>query len=148
MNKTYHQYPCNVKMCQSVCVFTCWLITSSLFSLRCVRSHSVARDDGSIRNGQATLLSTERQQRSLFQLIRDSLTQEEAQLLRRRSFVCCCRAYRRPSASLQAKKQSPRPFLSSGARLFHGLLLKDSLHLLYTRLFVSSSIIFSYTVYW
>lgn len=36
-------------------VFTCWLITSSLCSLRCVRSHSVARDDGSIRNGQATL---------------------------------------------------------------------------------------------
>lgn len=38
-----------------VCVFTCWLITSSLCCLRWVHSHSVARDDGSIRNGQATL---------------------------------------------------------------------------------------------
>lgn len=41
-----------------MCVFTCWLITSSLCSLRCVRSHSVAWDDGSIRKGQATLWAT------------------------------------------------------------------------------------------
>ena len=34
---------------------TCWLITSSLCSLRCVLNHSVALDDGSIKNGRATL---------------------------------------------------------------------------------------------
>lgn len=38
-----------------LCVVTCWLITSNLCCLRCVHSHSVARDDGSIRNGHATL---------------------------------------------------------------------------------------------
>lgn len=46
---------CEQSIFYVTCVITCWLITSSLCSLRCVRNHSVARDDGSIKKGQATL---------------------------------------------------------------------------------------------
>lgn len=38
-----------------LCIFTCWLITSTLCCWRCVHNHSVAWDDGSIRNGQPAL---------------------------------------------------------------------------------------------
>lgn len=38
-----------------LCKFTCWLITSTLCCCRCVHNHSVAWDDGSIRNGQPAL---------------------------------------------------------------------------------------------
>lgn len=38
-----------------LCIFTCWLITSTLCCWRCVHNHSVAWDDGSIRNGQPGL---------------------------------------------------------------------------------------------
>lgn len=36
-------------------VSTCWLMTSSLCSFRWVLSHSVARDDGSTKNGLMVL---------------------------------------------------------------------------------------------